>query len=759
MSIRNDRSAGGGWLRAAATIVPLAVGAALLVVACGGGGGGGGSSSSNGGGRRSPTPTPTPIASTEFVYIANNAADLGSSVQPYWLSTLNGLLNSVGNITSGISPHGVAVTNDGKSCFATNNGDNTVSVYAIGGLGSTLSVAQPPQATGVQPNGIAVFNKVVGGNPQPVALYVANTGDGTISQFSISSGMLTAMTPPVVSAGTSSGSKPFGLAISPGGMLYVTLQGENNVQQFSINATTGALTSGPEFPTSGAAPQGIAVTPNGLYLYTANSGEAPSSNQHISGFSINPVTGALTSIAEGTATGQQTVDLAIDSTSSFLYATNEASNTVSEFSISLATGALVSIGQANTGSGPVGIFTLNSTTPAVYVTNMGDDTVSMYNNDVHTGALTPQSPGAITTEQSPLAIAATINNLNDSNAAYAVNAGNNIVSEYSVSTSNGALSPGGAAAVGASGAGTWGVAADPLGRFVYATNFTDDTLGQMVINPDGSLDANPNGRNIATSTGDGLQEILVDPTGHFVYVVETTGGVNGSGAILQLSINPDGTLNVTSTAATNAQPSSITIDSAAQNLYVTEVGTGNTGGDVIAFTINPANGSLTSVGQAASGKTPVGIAVAPGGGFVYAANSGDSTITGFTRSSSNGALTPLTQTTSTGTGTNPQGLAAVAIGSSGFLYVANSAAGNIGQFAINSDGSLTALTPPTVASASSLPNLMTVDPAGRFLYVTSNNASKVVSEFAINPDGTLTLLGMASTGDGPKEVAATIKAQ
>lgn len=757
MKPENHRREGRG-LSAIGVTALFAIAATMLAVACGGGGGGGGGGSTGSSGHRR-RPTPTPVGNVEFVYVANNAANLGNSVQPYFLNTTNGILHSVGNILAGKSPQAVAITPDGKFCYVVNNGDNTITAFSIGALGTALAHVKTT-ATGASPNGVAIYSTNSANTPNPVAVYVANGNENSISQYSINSdGSLSPMNP----AKVLTGGGPFGLAVLPiatannGNLLYVSLEGANEVQAFAINASSGKLSavSGFHAPTTGASPQGIAIAPNGTVLFTANSGEPDTSTQQISGFSISPVDGSLTSTGSGAA-GSQTVDVAIDSTSSFLYATNEGSNTVSMFKIAAGTGTLISNGSINSGTAPVGIFTINSAPhPAVYVTNSGDGTVSMYNNDAVSGALTPIPPGTITAEQGPVAIAAIINDGNSSNAAYVVNSGNDIVSEYAVDTTTGALSPGGADPVGAGGAGTWGVAADPHGRWVYASNFTNNTLGEMVINSDGSLNPNPAGSSYPLGTGSGAEQIMVDPLANFVYVVETTGG-GGTGLILQLEIDQNnGTLSGASAGGANAQPSSMAMDSGANNLYVTEVGTGTSGGDVLSFSVNSANHALNLIGTAASGKTPVGITVAPGDGFVYAANNGDNTITGFTRNTNNGSLTPIAHTTATGNG--PEGLASVAAGTKSFLYVANSTDGTVGQYEINSDGSLTALKPSAVASASGNPNLMTIDPAGRYLYVTSNNANKTMSEFAINSDGTLKLLGMATTGDSPHQVSATVK--
>ena len=69
--------------------------------------------------------------------------------------------------------------------------------------------------------------------------------------------------------------------------------GQNgNVLGYTINPITGALTTIAGLPiAAGQGPQSVAVDPNGKFAYVANFGGG------VSGYTINPTTGALTPIA------------------------------------------------------------------------------------------------------------------------------------------------------------------------------------------------------------------------------------------------------------------------------------------------------------------------------------------------------------------------------------------------------------------------------------------------------------------------------
>jgi len=118
----------------------------------------------------------------------------------------------------------------------------------------------------------------------------------------------------------------------------------------------------------------------------------------------------------------------------------------------------------------------------------------------------------------------------------------------------------------------------------------------------------------------------------------------------------------------------------------------------------------------------------PLGRFAYVANlvsnaSDLSTISMYTINSSTGILTPTTPAT-VATGWFPQEIAIDPKGR--FVYTANSDDATVSMFTINqSTGVLTPTTPATVSTmqpgqALSQPSFLTVDPSGKFLYVTES---------------------------------------
>jgi len=95
----------------------------------------------------------------------------------------------------------------------------------------------------------------------------------------------------------------------------------------------------------------VAVHPNGQFVYAVTR-----SSDALAVFSINPITGALTSAGTPVATGSNPGRLAVNTAGSRVYVTNGASNTVSAFSIGSGGATLTSLGAAAAvGSVPEGL--------------------------------------------------------------------------------------------------------------------------------------------------------------------------------------------------------------------------------------------------------------------------------------------------------------------------------------------------------------------------------------------------------------------
>ena len=94
-------------------------------------------------------------------------------------------------------------------------------------------------------------------------------------------------------------------ALPPGnvaGFAYVANQGSDNVSAYTINATTGALTSVGAAVAAGIGPSSVSVDPSGKFAYVVNATK-------VRAYTIHAATGALTPIGAAVAAGTSPVSV------------------------------------------------------------------------------------------------------------------------------------------------------------------------------------------------------------------------------------------------------------------------------------------------------------------------------------------------------------------------------------------------------------------------------------------------------------------
>ena len=457
---------------------------------------------------------------------------------------------------------GVTVTNpasDGGTSSASN-----FSVVAGGGTGLTISLLVPSCA----PAGESLQLSVVGTNFMASSVVQWNGSDrpttmdainGLVAQISASD-VATAGTAqvtvfnPGTGGGTSSPStftitpgavNPQSIAVDPAGKFaYVANEGCDGfgfVSMYSIDPTTGALTSiGPPVPTNDELTDSVTVDPSGKFAYVTSSGDVWDIDfGSIVTYSINPTTGALTP-ATGVIGGEFNGipgffnSMAFDPSGKFAYA-------------------------ADGGAFPQG-------------TRGGSSNVSMYTRDSTTGALTYVGTIAAGTGPASVALDPT------GKFAYTANFGSNDVSMYTIDATTGVL-----ASTGTIAAGTQPISfvEDSAGNFAYVANFGSNDVSMFTINvTTGAL------TSIGTiAAGVAPISVVVDPSGKFAYAVNFNSN------------------------------------------------------DVSMYTINATTGALTSIGTIATDQSPISIVVHPSGKFAYVTNSASNDVSIYSIDGVTGALT------------------------------------------------------------------------------------------------------------------------
>jgi YVTN family beta-propeller protein len=342
-------------------------------------------------------------------------------------------------LAGGVGPQSIAVDPTGRFAYVANNGCpddfvGNVTTYTINSTTGALTAVLPNVSADFGPISVAVA-------PSGKWVYVANDGareanNGSIFVYDLdgTTGALTLTGDGTGCQNSSTCITPFSLAVHPSGKFaYVADEGglfPTIVSIFSIDATSGAFTSIGTISAGGRA-EAVTLDPTGNFAYVANVVDPGGVPGNVSAYSINSITGALTSIGM-TAAGTDPASLAVDPTGKFVYVANSGSSNVSMYTINTTTGALTSIGQVSAGMNPSSVA-VDPTGKFAYVTNSGSADVSMYTIGVTTGALTFM--GSVMAGSAPSSIA-----IHPSGKfAYVTNFGSNSVSTYSINTTTGTL--------------------------------------------------------------------------------------------------------------------------------------------------------------------------------------------------------------------------------------------------------------------------------------------------------------------------------
>ena len=378
----------------------------------------------------------------------------------------------------------------------------------------------------------------------------------------------------------------------------------------TANAGTAAVTvfnPGPAGGTSSAStftinpgavdPQSISVDPAGKFAYVASEGCDSSVGGYVSMYTINPTTGALTSIGPPVPSNDEfTAAVTVDPFGKFAYVASSGDvfdiddfGSVLTYTINPATGALTSTTGGITGGGINGspeLFNSVTVDPSGKFAYAAD------------GGACPQCDGSFGSDSS--------------------------VSMFTIDSTTGALTSIG---VIAAGTGPDFVAVDPAGKFAYVTNFGSNNVSMYTINATtGAL------ASIGTiAAGTGPFSLAVDPAGKFAYVTNFN-----SNDVSMYTINATtGALTSLGTIAAGTNPVSVVVDPSGKFAYAADFGSNN----VSMYTINATTGALKSIGTIAAGMSPTSVAVHPSGKFAYVTNSVSNTVSTYSIDGATGALT------------------------------------------------------------------------------------------------------------------------
>lgn len=189
-------------------------------------------------------------------------------------------------------------------------------------------------------------------------VYVVNNVGDSVSEYAItqtgaSAGALTLLSTTPVPTGAT----PFFGTTDVNGHIFVANSGDKTVSVFSINSSTGLLIQvGSKFPVAAASTVfNVLTDPTGKYLYILDS---PATAGQVFAYNLDSTGAITTQIGTAQATGQSPIGMAIDPTGALLAIDNNIDNTISLYKVSTTTGALT----------PASPATVNTDTAPQFVT-------------------------------------------------------------------------------------------------------------------------------------------------------------------------------------------------------------------------------------------------------------------------------------------------------------------------------------------------------------------------------------------------------
>ncbi|GGH13710.1 lactonase family protein [Silvibacterium dinghuense] len=324
-------------------------------------------------------------------FVSESSGSSGSSGTGNYLYVANATTGSVAGFS--LSSSGLAVTSN--------------SPYSLGVAPSSIAATPNGAFTYVASLAGAIYGYSVGTGG---ALSLLNSGSAVVSQIS-----------------------PNAIAIDPTGKWLVAVDLTPTAYLFSINTSTGLLTSAGNIALDSGSPNAITFTPAGTLAYVSLG------TGGVDILTFNASTGALGKsnlILKPKSTNNADYGLAVDPESKYLFVTETGLNGVRVLSIA-SNGGLTEISGSPyaTGLGPVAVL-VDSTGSYVYVANRTDGTISAFTLTSSTGALSKISGSPFTTGTNPASL---VEDQTDAYLAVANSGGSPDLQVFTIGSGTGAL--------------------------------------------------------------------------------------------------------------------------------------------------------------------------------------------------------------------------------------------------------------------------------------------------------------------------------
>jgi 6-phosphogluconolactonase len=219
----------------------------------------------------------------QFAY-ATNAGD--GTISEYTVDAANGVLSANGSFSSALLKTPAAAVASNSQLYVTDSTNDTIVSFPINTNGTLAAGTATGLAGSVKPGPVIL-------DSSGQFVYVTDQSIGQVYFLTVgSTGLLTSIPPPSQSSLAGEGGLAIATTTGGVGFLFVAnqLATPPTISVFLVNAggTLGLPTQVPD--SSLNLPTGLVVDPTGTYVYVANQG-----NGTITQFTINATTGALTS--------------------------------------------------------------------------------------------------------------------------------------------------------------------------------------------------------------------------------------------------------------------------------------------------------------------------------------------------------------------------------------------------------------------------------------------------------------------------------
>jgi DNA-binding beta-propeller fold protein YncE len=326
--------------------------------------------------------------------------------------------------------------------------------------------------------------------------------------------------------------------------------------------------------------------------------------------------------------------------------------------------------------------------------------------------------------------------------AFVTNFNDGKVSSFTRNTSTGVLKHTGQVTAGAK-SGPRGVIAAPSGSFLYVANIKDNNIYEFSISQTNGTLTPLSPASVSNGNATAPDELAINTAGTLLWVTGRAGTVTAYGVNTST-----GQLTRNSSIGGFNTPFGIAVHPMLAVIYVSDLGTGliqpmsyNTSTGALAKNI-PAVGSSDPLAV-----MPAAITIDTAGDALFVPDEGNGEVSPFAINTTTGALTQGTAQPNISVTAGPVGIGIGTNAGVEYVFTANFGGNSVSSFIITN--STTVISPPTVASGYNAPKGLVVDPQNAFVYAADSGDGTVSQSTIKGACGTSICAGPTVSTESP----------